>query len=211
MRVQFILFMTPISKQQIVYNKNMFPAVFLDRDGVLIENRADYVRDWSQVTILPKTITALANFRNTKYKIVLVTNQSGIGRGLISLKTVQEINDQLVNAIEGNGGRIDGVYMCPHTPEDQCDCRKPRSGLLLQAARELSLDLGSSWMVGDAWSDLLAGQAANLKGVILVKTGRGADQLLQPKPEFLKGFVVVDDLSDALDSITHLTQPVERG
>jgi len=184
----------------------MFPAVFLDRDGVLIENRADYVRDWSQVTILPKTITALANFRNTEYKIVLVTNQSGIGRGLISLKTAQEINDQLVNAIEGNGGRIDGVYMCPHTPEDQCDCRKPRSGLLLQAARELSLDLGSSWMVGDAWSDLLAGQAANLKGVILVKTGRGTDQLLQPKPEFLKGFVVVDDLSDALDSISKLRE-----
>ena len=179
----------------------MFPAVFLDRDGVLIENRADYVRDWSQVTILPKTIAALANFRHTGYKIILVTNQSGIGRGLISLKTAQEINDQLVRAIEGNGGRIDGVYMCPHTPEDQCDCRKPRSGLLLQAARVLSLDLRSSWMVGDAWSDLLAGQAANLRGVILLKTGRGTDQLLEPKPENLKDFLVFNDLSDALDSI----------
>ena len=181
----------------------MFPAVFLDRDGVLIENRADYIREWSQVVFLPNTISALSKFRNTEYKIVMVTNQSAVGRGLISLNTAKEINRRLAGVIEENGGRIDAVYMCPHAPEDRCDCRKPRSGLLLQAARELSLDLSSSWMIGDAWSDLLAGQSTNLRGVILVKTGRGMDQLQQPKPDILKNYLVFNDLSGALDSITN--------
>jgi len=181
----------------------MFPAVFLDRDGVLIENRADYIREWSQVVFLPNTISALSKFRNTEYKIVMVTNQSAVGRGLISLNTAKEINRRLAGVIEENGGRIDAIYMCPHAPEDRCDCRKPRSGLLLQAAHELSLDLSSSWMIGDAWSDLLAGQSTNLRGVILVKTGRGMDQLQQPKPDILKNYLVFNDLSGALASITN--------
>lgn len=182
----------------------MFPAVFLDRDGVLIENRADYIRDWSQVTLLPNVITALSNFRNSKYKIVLVTNQSAVGRGLISLNTAQEINHKLTRMIKEKGGRIDATYMCPHAPDAQCDCRKPRSGLILQAAHDLSLDLASSWMIGDAWSDLLAGQGAKVQGVILVKTGRGTEQLLQPKPDNLKDYLVFDDLSGALGSIANL-------
>jgi D-glycero-D-manno-heptose 1,7-bisphosphate phosphatase len=181
----------------------MFPAIFLDRDGVIIENRADYVRDWSQVVLLPEAVNALSRFRNTQYKIILVTNQSAVGRGLISLDTAEEINQRLVRVIEEHGGRLDAVYMCPHAPNDQCDCRKPQAGLFLRAAHDLSLDLKSSWMVGDAWSDLLAGQNANVRGVILVKTGRGTDQLQQPKPENLKEYLVLDDLSSALTSITN--------
>jgi len=192
--------------QPIVYNKTMFPAVFLDRDGVLIENRADYVRDWSQVVLLPNTISALSKFRNAAYKIILVTNQSAVGRGLISIETAEEINQKLAGVIQSNGGRIDAIYMCPHAPDDHCECRKPKSGLFLQAARDLSLDLNSSWMIGDAWSDLLAGQAAYLRGVILVKTGRGENQLQQSKPENLKSYFVFDDLSDALDSINNSGQ-----
>ncbi len=190
-----------MSQQQVVYNKSMFPAVFLDRDGVIIENRSDYVRDWSQVVLLPDAMTALSKFQNTKYKVVLVTNQSAVGRGLISPETADEINRRLAGEIVKSGGRIDAIYMCPHAPEDQCDCRKPRSGLFLRAADELSLDLNSSWMIGDAWSDLLAGQGANLRGLILVKTGRGADQLLQVKPENLKSYLVADNLSAALNII----------
>ena len=180
----------------------MFPAVFLDRDGVIIENRSDYVRDWSQVELLPEAIHALSRFRKEQYKTVLVTNQSAVGRGLITLETAEDINRRLARVIEENGGKLDAIYMCPHAPEDQCDCRKPRTGLFLQAAHDLSLDLGSSWMVGDAWSDLLAGQNANLRGVILVKTGRGIDQLQQAKPENLRDFLIKENLSSALDSIT---------
>lgn len=177
----------------------MFRAIFLDRDGVLIENRSDYVREWSHVKVLPGALEALSNLHD--YKIVIVTNQSAVGRGLISLEIAHEINNQLIDVIQSNNGHIDGVFMCPHTPKDQCSCRKPKPGLLLQAAKELSLDLHQSWMIGDAWSDLLAGQAAGVRGVMLLKTGRGSAQLLQPQPESLADYFIFNDLSDALRAI----------
>lgn len=179
----------------------MFRAVFLDRDGVLIENRPDYVREWSHVQILPGVLEALSGFKQNDYKIVIVTNQSAVGRGLISFDVAQTINKRLVTTIKENGGWIDRVYMCPHAPEELCTCRKPQPGLLLQAAQDLSLDLGSSWMIGDAWSDLLAGQAIGLRGTIIVRTGRGATQLIENRPENLKPFLVAKDLFDAFNTI----------
>lgn len=179
----------------------MFPAVFLDRDGVLIENRADYIREWSQVRIFPKTFSSLKSIQNDGYKIVIVTNQSAVGRGLITVETANEINERLVDLIRENGGQVDGVYLCPHRPEDDCECRKPKPGLLLQAARELSLDLSRSWMIGDAWSDMLAGQAVCLRGTIMVRTGRGRGQLLQPQPGNLTSFSIADNLAVATQTI----------
>jgi len=180
----------------------MHRAVFLDRDGVLIENRADYIRDWSHVTLLPWTVDALHGLHGVGLKIIVVTNQSAVGRGLISFDTAQEINNRLITTIMEYGGWIDAVYMCPHQPQDRCICRKPQPGLLFQAARELSLDLGSSWMVGDAWSDLLAGQSAGLQGTIMVRTGRGESQLLEAQPVGITPFIVCDDLIGAYKAIT---------
>jgi D-glycero-D-manno-heptose 1,7-bisphosphate phosphatase len=182
----------------------MFRAVFLDRDGVLIENRSDYVRDWSHVTILPGVMDALSGFHKVDFKIVIVTNQSAVGRGLMSLGTAQEINERLIHTIKGSGGWVDAFYMCPHTPQDNCICRKPLPGMLRQAAEEWSLDLRSSWMVGDAWSDLLAGQAAGLEGTILVKTGRGSSQLLEIQPADIQPYLVADDLISAYSSINDI-------
>lgn len=179
----------------------MFPAIFLDRDGVLIENRPDYVRDWSQVEIYPDAIRALSLSALKNYKIVIVTNQSAVGRGLISHETADAINKKLVTYIQHQGGRVDAVYMCPHKPEDHCLCRKPNPGLLLQAAAELSLDLSRSWMIGDAWSDVLAGQSAGVQLSILLKTGRGRDQLLQARPENVAKHLIFDNLALALDTI----------
>ena len=179
----------------------MYPSIFLDRDGVLIENRSDYVRDWSQVKIIPEAIRALSLASIKKYKVVIVTNQSAVGRGLILLKTAQEINQRLINLIREQGGQIDGAYMCPHKPEDGCSCRKPLPGLLLQAAKDLSLDLQHSWMIGDAWSDVQAGEAAGMRGTILVKTGRGTEQLLQARLEKVKGHLVFDNLPLAFEAI----------
>ena len=184
-----------------MYNVPMYPSIFLDRDGVLIENRSDYVRDWSQVKIIPEAIHALSLAPIKKYKVVIVTNQSVVGRGLILLETAQEINQQLINLIRDHGGQIDGVYMCPHQPEDGCSCRKPLPGLLLQAAKDLSLDLQRSWMIGDAWSDVQAGEAAGMRGTILLKTGRGSEQLLQPRLEMVTGNLVFDNLPLAFEAI----------
>ena len=189
----------------------MFPAIFLDRDGVLIENRSDYVRDWSQVKIFPDTVRALSLSAIKNYKVVIVTNQSAVGRGLITLETANEINKLLIDLICHHGGQVDGVYMCPHKPDDGCSCRKPSPGLLLRAAKELSLDLRRSWMIGDAWTDLQAGQAAGLRNVILLKTGRGTEQLLQPRPKLVDDHLVCDDLSDAMSAIftKDKTHPVD--
>jgi D-glycero-D-manno-heptose 1,7-bisphosphate phosphatase len=179
----------------------MFPAIFLDRDGVVIENRADYVREWSHVSILPNVIDALSGFRREGFKIILVTNQAAVGRGMLTFNSAQEINERLVKTIKEQGGWVDGVFMCPHKPEDNCACRKPLPGMLLQAAREFSIDLGTSWMVGDAWTDLLAGQSAGVDRTIMVRTGRGASQLSQAQPSDIRPFVICEDVFDAFNHI----------
>jgi len=182
----------------------MHPAIFLDRDGVLIENRANYVRDWSQVKIFPEAIKALSNSYFENHKIVIVTNQSAVGRGIIPIETALSINDRLIDLIRNQGGKIDGAFICPHSPNDQCDCRKPKPGLLLQATETLSLDLKRSWMIGDAWSDVQAGFAAGVQGTIIVKTGRGIKQLSMSRPNGIGGYLVCDNLPQALATIQSL-------
>jgi D-glycero-D-manno-heptose 1,7-bisphosphate phosphatase len=183
---------------------NSHPALFLDRDGVIIENRPSYVRSWADVDIYPQALQALATFSDQPYQIIIVSNQSAIGRGLLSLAEAEAINKRLVEVIEAAGGRVDAVFMCPHTPEEKCNCRKPKAGLLLQAAEVMSLDLGRSLMIGDALSDLQAGQAAGVGRSILVRTGRGKEQETLAEAEALRPFPVFDTLADALDSLSHL-------
>jgi D-glycero-D-manno-heptose 1,7-bisphosphate phosphatase len=176
----------------------MLPAIFLDRDGVIIENRADYVRTWADVDIYPHSLPALARISGSPYKIILVTNQSAIGRGILPYQAAVEINDRLVQEIRSSGGRVDGVFMCPHAPEDFCDCRKPMPGLFFQAARALSLDLRNSLLIGDALSDLVAARSAGIERAVLVLTGRGSEQLALPEASQMETFPVYDTLADAL-------------
>jgi D-glycero-D-manno-heptose 1,7-bisphosphate phosphatase len=150
-------------------------AVFLDRDGVINQNRVDYVKTWEEVRFLPGVFSALARLAAARYEIVIVTNQSPVGRGILTAARVEEINRRIVGEIEAHGGRVDGVYYCPHHPADGCACRKPRPGMLLDAARDLALDLGRSYLVGDAASDVQAALAAGATP-ILVLTGRGQAQ-----------------------------------
>jgi D-glycero-D-manno-heptose 1,7-bisphosphate phosphatase len=179
----------------------MHPAIFLDRDGVIIENRDDYVRSWEDVSIFPQALEALVKSSASLYKIVLITNQSAVGRELITLETAWEINQRLVEGIRSAGGRVDGVYLCPHAPEQDCDCRKPKPGLILQAAHELDIDLGRSIMIGDALTDIMAGQAAGVGHLAIVRSGRGARQIALPRPHHLAPFLVFDTLADALDNL----------
>ncbi|HEU5088854.1 MAG TPA: D-glycero-beta-D-manno-heptose 1,7-bisphosphate 7-phosphatase, partial [Roseiflexaceae bacterium] len=149
------------------------PAIFLDRDGVINENRSDYVKSWEEVIFLPGAIEAIRRLNTSEYAIVMVTNQSAVGRGIVPFELAQAINRQVVEQITAAGGRVDAWYMCPHHPQQGCECRKPAPGLLLQAQRDLSLDLARSYMIGDAYSDLQAAQAAGVRAT-LVLTGRGA-------------------------------------
>lgn len=176
----------------------MNPAIFLDRDGVVIENRSNYVRCWDDVEIFPSAVKTLSHYVSSHYRIVFVTNQSAVGRGIISLKTAQVINQKLIETLQESGCRIDGVFMCPHAPNENCLCRKPLPGLFFQASKLLSIDLEKSIIIGDAWTDLLAGQAAGVKLSGLVRTGRGCQQLELPVPPSLNNANVFDSLSDAL-------------
>ena len=179
----------------------MDPAVFLDRDGVIIENVDSYVRNWEDVVFYPSSLHALNLLATSSYKIVITTNQSAIGRGIISQSQAKEINQQVISTVINAGGRVDGLFMCPHSPQDRCACRKPLPGLILQAADALSLDLNKSITIGDALTDIQAGQAAGIPTNIIVKTGRGSTQLTVPLAASLPKFFIYDDLSTAVEDI----------
>ena len=176
------------------------PAVFLDRDGVINENRPNYVRRWEHVRLIPGARAALAALAQSEYAIVIVTNQSGVGRGVFSRAQANDVNQRLVALIAENHGRIDAVQLCPHRPDEYCVCRKPQPGLLLQAAQELQLDLDRSWLVGDAVTDIQAGLAAGVHPILL-RTGRGITQAELLENHGLDDVLVLDDLAAAVDYI----------
>jgi len=183
------------------------PALFLDRDGVIIENCANYVRSWADVAIYPQAVRALAYIRHTPFKIILVTNQSAVGRGIITLEMAQAINERLLAVVTEGNGRIDDVFMCPHAPEDRCDCRKPQPGLLLQAAKKHHIDLSRSFMIGDALTDLQAGTAAGVRQVILLRTGRGTAQLQKPEATRFHPLTVYESLETAVQALSTILLP----
>ena len=176
-------------------------AIFLDRDGVIIENQANYVLSWDDVEIFEQAMETLARYSDQNYLFIIVTNQSPVGRGLISFDHAMSINARLIEIIESRGGRIDGAYICPHAPQENCNCRKPKPGMLLKAAKEFDIDLSRSVMIGDALTDLKAGIEAGVSKTILLKTGRGVDQMsLMQKGEF-ENSEIYKDLSYAFSRI----------
>jgi len=173
-------------------------AVFLDRDGVINENvDGDYVRDWAGFRLLPGSLEAITSLTHAGYPIVVVTNQQGVGKGLVAAAEVEDIHRGMLAAIEEAGGRVDAVLYCPHLEAEGCDCRKPKPGMLRRAASDLGLDLARSVFVGDALSDMEAALSAGCKAV-LVLTGRGRTTRTQLLADDRYAAVtVVDDLAAA--------------
>lgn len=175
-------------------------AIFLDRDGVINRDRPDYVKSWSEFEFLPGVLDALRKLRQPGWPVVVVSNQSCIGRGIVSKQVVDEINARMVEAVRMAGGSIDRILICPHHPDEGCTCRKPRPGLLLEAAESMRLDLRHSYVVGDDLRDL---EAAHVVGSqpILVRTGKG-DQLMPAISEQLAtAYHLADNLGNAVDWI----------
>ncbi|GJM39858.1 MAG: histidinol phosphate phosphatase [Ardenticatenaceae bacterium] len=177
------------------------PALFLDRDGVFIENCANYVRSWADVQFFPQALAALARIREIPYKIIVVTNQSAVGRGIISLETAVSLNERIIEVVQEHNGRIDASYLCPAKPGNNDPCRKPRPGMLLQAAEEHNLDLSQSFMIGDALTDIQAGQAAGVQQALLLLTGRGSDQAQLPLANEMPPFATFPNLATALQHL----------
>ena len=169
------------------------PAAFIDRDGTLIEE-VNFLSSVEDLQVFPYTADALRMLKENGFWIVVVTNQSGIGRGIYSEADMHAIHDAMQAQL---GGAIDAFYFCPHLPDEGCECRKPGLGMLNFAQRDMPIDLGRSWMIGDKRIDVETGQAAGI-GTALVLTGYGLKHRdeLQQSPD-----VVSENLLEVVERI----------
>jgi D-glycero-D-manno-heptose 1,7-bisphosphate phosphatase len=176
------------------------PAVFLDRDGTISED-VGYLNHVSQFRMFPFAAGAIRRLNDANLPVIVVTNQSGVGRGFFAESTVHTVHEEMTQQLAAAGAHLTAIYYCPHTSEDECECRKPKPGMIRQAAREHGVDLARSFVVGDRYGDVELAQASGGRGV-LVRTGYGAEDLRvngagwARQPDF-----VADDLSDAVEWI----------
>jgi D-glycero-D-manno-heptose 1,7-bisphosphate phosphatase len=143
-------------------------AIFLDRDGVLIKEK-DFLISENEIEFFPETFESLRSI-NSDYLKIVVSNQSGVARGYFTSADVRKLNGILSRRLADNGILIDAWYFCPHGPEDDCSCRKPRPGMISEAAEKMNIELSRSWIIGDKTSDIEAGKVSGMK-TVLVKTG----------------------------------------
>lgn len=174
------------------------PVCFLDRDGVLIEER-HYLGDPEGVVLLPGVPDALKRLKGLGYCLAVVSNQSGVARGFFSEDDLKKVDERLKNLLEKEGVRLDAMRYCPHHPSGtveayacECVCRKPEPGMLLSIAREFRADIAASVMIGDKVSDLEAGKRAGCRLSILVLTGHGKKESANLDPQYPKAATLAD-------------------
>ncbi len=179
-------------------------AIFLDRDGTIIRDR-HFLHKPEEVELFPGAAKALRRLGEAGFALVVLSNQSGVARGLFDLAAVAAVNDELERQLAQEGISLDGIYVCPHHPDAEskefgiaCECRKPAPGLAMQAAEELSLNLEGSWIVGDKPDDVLLSKVLPLHAVLL-RTGYG--RVREGEVADLAGLHVADDLASAVDWI----------
>jgi D-glycero-D-manno-heptose 1,7-bisphosphate phosphatase len=183
----------------------LHPAVFLDRDGTISEE-VGYLSDASLFRMFPFAAGAIRRLNDANLPVIVVTNQSGVGRGLFAESMVHTVHQEMTRQLIEVGAHLNAIYYCPHTSEDECECRKPKPGLLQRAVREHAVDLRRSFVVGDRYGDVELAHGVGARG-ILVRTGYGDEDLRQngaswPKqPDF-----VADDLAAAVDWILRETK-----
>jgi D-glycero-D-manno-heptose 1,7-bisphosphate phosphatase len=177
-------------------------AVFLDRDGTLIEE-AGYLNHLDRLVFFPYTVDAVRLLNRGGFAVVLLTNQAGIARGIVPRAFVEHAHAHIAERLAAGGATMDGAYYCPHHPDGivdtlkrRCACRKPQPGMLHQAAADMGLDLSRSFVVGDRWHDIEAGLAVGARGV-LVRTGYGVAEEQTPKPG-VEPAAVTDNLMGAV-------------
>ncbi len=182
----------------------MQPAVFLDRDGTINEQMG-YINHISRFQLLPRAGKAIRLLNEVQVPVVVVSNQSGLARGYFPENLLHAVHDKMESLLAREGAKTDGIYYCPHHPEAKeekfrqtCDCRKPKTGLFEAAARDLDIDLSSSFVVGDRWSDLEAAEKCGARGVlVLTGYGRGDLEYIGPSKKIHPAHVA-EDLLDAV-------------
>ncbi|NOQ93356.1 MAG: D-glycero-beta-D-manno-heptose 1,7-bisphosphate 7-phosphatase [Methylophaga sp.] len=171
--------------------------IILDRDGVINHDSDDFIKSPAEWEPIEGSLEAIARLNHAGYRVVVITNQSGIARGLLDVETLTRIHSKMRRMLAQVGGKIESILYCPHGPDDDCECRKPKEGAYTELAHRLRLDLINVPAVGDSLRDLLAAQSAGATP-ILVKTGKGERTLSQGIPD---GIAVYDNLSDVVTSL----------
>ena len=174
--------------------------VILDRDGVINEDSDEYIKSPEEWVPIPGSLEAIARLCRAEFRIVIATNQSGIARGLLTIDTLHRIHTRMLEHIRQKGGDVDAIMVCPHAPEDHCQCRKPRPGMLLELAERLKVNLTNVPLVGDSVRDVEAARAVQASPV-LVRTGKGRASAEQLRADAdLRGIPVYEDLADFTNS-----------
>jgi D-glycero-D-manno-heptose 1,7-bisphosphate phosphatase len=183
-------------------------VLFLDRDGVICRDRADYVKSWEEFRFIPGVKTALRALRQAGIPVLIITNQSVINRGILTREALDSLHRKMMRDIVRAGGEISGIYYCPHRPDEGCDCRKPGTSLLKKAARDHHLNLKRCVFVGDTLKDLEAGKGVGCR-TILVQTGQGRETLNKIFQMDRPGsnFWIAGDLFRGTDLIIRLLKP----
>jgi len=166
--------------------------IILDRDGVINEDSDDYIKTVDEWNPIPGSLEAINRLKKAGYLVTVATNQSGISRGLFNEEVLRQIHGKMHRLLARRGARVDGIFYCPHGPQDNCACRKPKPGLLFQIAKQFDINLAETVFVGDSISDIRAAEMANAIPV-LVRTGKG-EQVMQNYPEAVN-VPVYDDLA----------------
>jgi D-glycero-D-manno-heptose 1,7-bisphosphate phosphatase len=148
-------------------------VVFLDRDGVINRDSADYIKSWAEFEFLPGSLEALKHLAEAGYATVLVTNQSAVARGMLTREALADIFRRMAKAVAAAGGRINDIFYCPHLPGTGCECRKPKPGMIAAARARHGIDLEAAVLVGDSTKDILCARNAGVGRSILVRTGNG--------------------------------------
>jgi len=173
--------------------------IILDRDGVINQDSDLYIKSPEEWIPLPGSLEAIARLNQWGYRIVVCTNQSGIGRGLFGMDVLNAIHDKMIKAAAHAGGTIDAIFFCPHTNADDCDCRKPKAGMLREVATRYNVALTGVPVIGDSLRDLQSARAVGAQPM-LVLTGKGKKTKLDP--DLPEGTLVFADLAAAVKKLT---------
>ena len=175
--------------------------VILDRDGVINEDSDDFIKSPEEFKIIDGSLEGMSALNHAGYNIVIITNQSGVGRGLFSIDTLNAIHQKLLAECQRHMIQIDAIFFCPHHPDDGCDCRKPKPGLFLDMAERTGANLKETFAIGDSWRDIEAAKTAQARP-ILVKTGKGQNTTAAHKQEIEKQSIpVFANLHEAAQAI----------
>ena len=182
-------------------NKRNQNIIFLDRDGVINQDSSEYIKSWEAFQFLPRSIDALKTLKQNFFQTFVVTNQSAVGRGMISRNDLNDIHSRMKAKIEAGGGFIQEIFFCPHLPQDHCSCRKPKPGLILSAQKKYGLKLQHAYVVGDSAKDIECAGRAGCGGAVLVKTGNFIEAVRILDEKKIAPSHIAADLFDAVDWI----------